>query len=269
MQIYLEGIGLRGPGLDGWTAGIEMLTGRTPYVPGPLVVPASELLPATERRRTVPAVKLALAVASEAFAQAGRDAAQTVTTFSASGGDGETVHQILAALARPERDISPTRFHNSVHNAPSGYWTIAVHSYEPATTLCGHDASFTVGLLDVAAQVTVDRRAVALIAYDLPYPEPLGAARPMMAGFGAALVLAPEETERTLARLSVALVADAGPPTPMRDPAFEALRRGNPAARSLPLLAALARGREESVALEHIAGKCVTVDVQVLSRAPC
>ena len=244
MQVYLEGIGLRGPGLDSWAAGTEVLTGRAPYVPGPLVVPASELLPATERRRTVPAVKLALAVASEAFAQAGRDAAQTITTFSASGGDGETVHQILAALARPEREISPTRFHNSVHNAPSGYWTIAVHSYEPATTLCGYDASFAVGLLDAAAQVTVDGRAVALIAYDLPYPE-------------------------TLARLSVALIADAGAPVPMRDPALEALRRGNPAARSLPLLAALARGRAESVEIEYIAGKCVTVDVQVLPRVPC
>ena len=83
-------------------------------------------------------------------------------------------------LATDGREVSPTRFHNSVHNAPSGYWAVATGSREPSTSLCAYDASFAAGLLEAAAQATVDDRPVTLVAYDLPYPEPLQRARPIV-----------------------------------------------------------------------------------------
>lgn len=178
-RIYVEGVGLRAPGLDGWTESMPALRGERAYAAAPLSLPPSALLPANERRRMVTTVKLALLVGAEAFENAQRDPRETATVFTSSGGDGATIHDILGTLATAELDVSPTRFHNSVHNAPSGYWTIATKARTPTTSLCAHDASFTAGLLDAASQATIDDRPVELIAYDLPYPEPLNAKRPI------------------------------------------------------------------------------------------
>jgi 3-oxoacyl-(acyl-carrier-protein) synthase len=152
IEVFVEGIGLRGPGLEGWAASRPILAGAVPFAAAPVILPPPALLPAAERRRAVPPVKLALAVGSEALQQAGRDPSGVATVFTSSGGDGDTVHEILRVLATAEREVSPTRFHNSVHNAPSGYWTIATGSREPSTTLCAHDASFAAGLLEAAVQ---------------------------------------------------------------------------------------------------------------------
>ncbi len=254
MRVYVEGIGLHGPGLDGWAASRAVLVGAKPYLPAPASIPASPLLPANERRRTVQTVKLALAVGAEAFEAARRDAGATATVFTSSGGDGETIHEILKALATDDPELSPTRFHNSVHNAPAGYWSIATKSHAPSSSLCCHDASFAAGLVEAAVQATVDDRAVALIAYDLPYPEPLNSVRRVGAVFGTALILAPRANENSLAQVDIEIAQAPGKATPMTDPALEALREGTPAARSLPLLAAIARNAPLTLSLDYVPG---------------
>jgi hypothetical protein len=240
--------------LRDWQASRPVLAGIAAYVSSPTTVTASDLLPAAERRRTGIPVKLALAVAHEACVNAGREPATLATVFSSSSGDGETVHHIFEALALPEREVSPTRFHNSVHNAAAGYWSIATQSRQPSTSLCGHDASFAAGLLDAATQVSVDDGPVALIAYDHPYPEPLHSKRPLSGTFGVALILAPHATERTMAMLDLSWSAGAtANVSTMENPELEALRAGVPAARSLPLLAAIARNASEVLVLDYAA----------------
>src|SRR2546426_11196097 len=192
-------VGLLGPGLRGWGAARRVLTGEEPFCSASAVIGTSDLLPPAERRRTPVPVKLALAVGQEAFENAGRDAAATATVFTSSSGEGETLHHMCEALASAEREGSPTRFHTSVHNAAAGYWGIATRSRQPSTSLCAYDASFTAGLVEAATQVASWGKPVALIAYDQPYPEPLHSARPILASFGAALVLTPEATGRTSA----------------------------------------------------------------------
>ena len=165
-------------------------------------------------------------------------------------------------LASPEREVSPTRFHNSVHNAPSGYWNIGAQSHAPTTSLCGFDASFAAGLLDAAVQATADKRTVALIAYDLPYPGPLHDLRPITSIFGVALVLSPVRTQASLASLDVGSPGERGSLSVMENPILEEMRQGNPAARSLPLLAAIANGTGGvSVALEYLPDMALTVSV--------
>jgi hypothetical protein len=209
----------------------------------------------------VTTVKLALEVGAEAFAHARRDPATTASVFTSSGGDGETIDNILGSLAAAELEVSPTRFHNSVHNAPSGYWAIGTQSRAPTTSLCAHDWSFAAGLLDAAAQVTSDNRAVALIAYDLPYPEPLNARRAIGSTFAVALVLAPAPTDKSFAHLTIRCGCDAQPASAMTDAALEALRAGNPAARSLPLLAALAERSPAEIVLDYVFGNMLAVSV--------
>lgn len=267
MRVYVEAVALRGPGLHGWAASRPVLAGVEPYRGGATEIPPSPLLPANERRRTVETVKLALAVGAEAFAAANRDAAETPTVFSSSGGDGATIHGILEALASDQPELSPTRFHNSVHNAPAGYWTIACGSQAPATSLCCHDASFAAGLLDATVQAVVERRAVALIAYDLCYPEPLNAVRPIGASFGTALVLAPGPSEAAFARLEIEPRSASGRASTMASPALEELRHGTPAARSLPLLAALARRSREALVIDYLPALELALAVEPVAAA--
>lgn len=269
MRVHVEGIGLLGPGLAGWEDSRTILAGDRPYVATPAVLTASPLLPPAERRRSVPTVKLAMAVGAEAMEQAGRDPATVATVFASSSGDPDTLHQILETLATEERDISPTRFHNSVHNAPAGYWSIATRSREPSTSLAAHDESFQAGLLEAAAEVAADGWTVGLIAYDLPYPDPLSKVRPIAGSFGTALVLTPAPTGRCLACLDIDVTRGEEPATRMAEVGLEALRTGNPTARALPLLAALARvcagGGPETVVLDLPPGGRVVVRV----AAPC
>ena len=251
MRLFVEGVGIVGPGLNGWQTSRAILAGKAPYVAMPTLLTASDLLPAAERRRTGTPVKLALAAGCEAFANAGRDAALTATVLTSSGGDGDNVHHICETLAVAVLEVSPTRFHNSVHNAAAGYWNIAVHSREPSTSLCGHDSSFAAGLLEASAQVVVDDKPVALIAYDHAYPEPLHALRPIGANFGVALVFTPRPTDHSFAMWDVSLVTNEENSTRLDDAALEALRGTVPAARCLPLLSALARNVREVVVLEY------------------
>lgn len=261
MRVYIEGIGLRGPGLDGWSRGAATLVGRDAYEPSATVLPPSGLLPANERRRAVGTVRLALEVGSEALAHAQRDAAETATVFTSSGGDGQTIHDILEVLSANGEELSPTRFHNSVHNAPAGYWSIATNSRAPTSSVCCHDVSFAAGLLEAAAQATVEDRPVTLVAYDVPYPEPLKAVRPIGAMFGVALILTPGPTMRSLARCDIEVRHASSAATPMAHPALERLRRGTPAAHSLPILSALARAAKESVVLEYLSGNHLEVEI--------
>lgn len=254
MRVFIEGIGLRGPGLNGWEAGRPVLAGTKTYEPASVTVPPSPLLPANERRRTVLTVKLALAVGAEAFEAAGREIAETATVFTSSGGDGETIHQILETLASADRELSPTRFHNSVHNAPAGYWSIAAGSRAPSSSLCCRDASFAAGLLEAAVQTTVEDRAVALIAYDVCYPEPLNSVRQIGAVFGAALILAPYPTDTCFSRLDIELLPESGGARAASSGALDDLRRSSPAARSLPLLEAVARDEPQTLVLDYLPG---------------
>lgn len=248
----VDGIGLIGPGLAGWPAARAVLRAEAAYIDAPVVVAAPTALPPAERRRTGLIVRLSLALGFEAVAASGLDASGLVSVFSSSGADGDNCHAICETLAGTDRQISPTRFHNSVHNAPSGYWGIATGAMAPSTSICTYDATFGAGLLEAVSQAYAFDRPVLLVACDTPYPEPLHSTRPLPGSFGVALVVAPRRSVRTLARIE--LDAAQGEVTEMAEPPLEALRRHIPAARGLPLLAAWARDAAASLTLDYLDG---------------
>jgi hypothetical protein len=259
IRFYIEGIGLCGPGLEGWKASLPILAGGQDYVPTPTRVPPSTLLPANEHRRAAQIVKIALAVGSEAFTAARRNPASAASVFASSGGDGDTIHEILNVLASPNRELSPTRFHNSVHNAAAGYWSIATGATTASTSLCCHDDSFAAGLLDAAVQTAAGQHAVVLIAYDVQYPAPLKEVRPIGAAFAAAFILSPQPNAASLACIELELEAGPRAPSEIASPELEALRRGTPAARCLPLLVALVHQAEASVTLNYLDDMALTL----------
>jgi hypothetical protein len=250
--LAVEGVALIGPGFTDWAAARAVLAGAAPYAAAPTAVPAASLLPPNERRRSGLAVRIALAAGAAALADSGREADSLATVFASSAADGDTCHAICEQLAGSERLISPTRFHNSVHNAPAGYWSIATRSMAPSTSLSAHDASFCAGLLEAAALVEARGAAVLLVAFDAPYPEPLLAKRPLPAALGLGLVLAPATAGAARAQLQLSLGSEA--PAALADPALEALRRALPTARALPLLRLLARAERGSAVLEFQEG---------------
>src|SRR5579863_10084431 len=215
----IHSLGLLGPGLPDWNTGRAVLNGELAYVAARTVLPPPAVLPAAERRRAGRVIKLALAVGAEALAQArphaAVDAKALPTVFTSSGGDGDNCHEICVSLASSERLISPTRFHNSVHNAAAGYWGIAYGCTEASTSLCAGDASFGAGLLEAMAQLACGAPAVLLLAYDANYPPPLHAKRPIADAFGVALLLTGPAMGSALPRLQLRL-SDA-PATTMGD----------------------------------------------------
>jgi hypothetical protein len=249
-NIYLDGVGLFGPGLTGWAQACDVLCGRQPYVTAPTALPAVEKLPPAERRRVGTPVKLSIGIGLEAARHAGADLANLASVFSSTEADCDNSHAILEALASPDRALSPTRFHNSVHNAASGYWGIATGSMQPSTSLCAFDATFAAGLLEAATQAISSGKPCLLLAYDTAYPEPLQHLRPIPAAMGVALVLNPCQTPAARARLKLTLSDSAATRMPQDD--LEHLRQSIPVARSLPLLALLAQGRSGSVVVEYL-----------------
>ncbi|MGO9039728.1 MAG: beta-ketoacyl synthase chain length factor [Steroidobacteraceae bacterium] len=257
---YVGGIGILGPGLNNWAEAAAVLSGRLAYEPAPTVLPVPAVLPSTERRRTGRVVKTALAVALEATSCAGIEPAKLASVFASSGGDGHNCHEICRALALEAREISPTRFANSVHNAAAGYWSIATGAKRASTVLCAFDASFCAGLLEALTQVTVDEESLLLIAYDTEYPDPMRSKRPIPDAFGAALVLTPRREAGSLARIEASL--GFGACEALADAGLESLRATNPAARCLPLLRQLAMHVKGRTVLEYLDLSNTIVEVE-------
>jgi hypothetical protein len=84
----------------------------------------------------------------------------------------------------------------------------------------------------------------------------------LLAGFAAAFLLAGIPGKQNIAQLDLNLSQDtSGKPTDMGDEQLEALRNGNPAARSLPLLAAIAKRHDELIRLEYLEDQHLSIRV--------
>ncbi len=263
IEVAVQGVGLLGPGLTSWPQGAAVLAGATPYEARRSVLPPAAALPPAERRRAGATIRSTLAAGAEAITTSSLPAAELDSVFTSSSGDGVNCHELCVALAAGERVISPTRFHNSVHNAASGYWSIATGAKTASAVLCGHDGSFVAGLVEAMVQTAVQRRPLILFAYDTPYPEPLHSARPLPDDFCVALVLAPSPSPQSLAvlRFDPAAMFSPAPADAMATPALEALRAAIPAARALPLLAAMARRQPGLITLDYLPAQRLALQI--------
>lgn len=250
--VYLHAVALAAPGIPSWAEGRTLVAEEAGYTGGEWPrFQTGELLPANERRRITPTIRLALQVAAAAMHDADLDAHEVGAVFASSGGDTELVDRICRALTLPERPVSPTQFHNSVHNAPAGYWAIACGSRMPSATVSAYEATFAAGLMEAAAQSLVEELPMLLVAYDYPSPEPLDKVAQCATPFGVALLLSGKR--RAPDEAAVWLETGSGETEDrMRGELLEALRTGNPAARALPLLRALALRGSARVVLPHV-----------------
>ena len=243
LVFQVESVAFWAPTLPGWPIARAAFRGEGGPVDPPARRPAPEILAPAERRRAPDSVALALEVAGAAVRDAGRDPASLPSIFTSAHGDLAVNDYMCTTLASQPALISPTRFHNSVHNAAAGYWTIATGCRAASSALTAFDTSFAAGLLEAATQCVADDRAVLLVAFDVQAAGALASVTTSDGLLAAALVIAPAGaiTASRGPRFEATLVSGPSAVVPLNSAAARALAR-NAMADALPFLEALALG---------------------------
>ena len=260
LSVGVAGIGAWTRGAPDWPSLRALLRGEAGWREDAPAKPAAIVLPPGERRRAPESVLLAADIAGQASAAARHDAASLACVFASTHGELSITDYMCATLAGAPHELSPTKFHNSVHNAPAGYWTIATQCTAGSSAISGYHASFGAGLLEAAALAVADAAPVLFAAYDIGSSGPLAEVTRTTRAFGAALVLTPGGN--ALPRLSFVLRADNGPVTPAPGCLAE-LAQDNPLnAHALALLNALAGDAPVRLTLPAASGLMLDMEVR-------
>ena len=238
---YIEGIDVWSSALPSWDDASRILRGEIPAPQEARKRPSPELLPPNERRRAPDTVAVALEVASKACAHAQREPASLPSVFASTHGDLAITDYMCETLAQTPGLISPTKFHNSVHNAAAGYWAIATGCMQPYTALSASHRSFATGLLEALVQVQSDGASVLYVAYDIEAQGPLATVVNSSGRLGCALVLNFRPSARAKFLLRWNTRTDEQPCDSKASAEYASLVGGNGMASALPLLERIAR----------------------------
>ncbi len=245
LTAYMNGVAFWAPRLPGWQIAAPVLRGEADAPVQPAPRPAPTLLGPTERRRAPDTVAIALEVAARACESAGADPKELPSVFASTYGDLAISDYMSETLASTPTLISPIRFHNSVHNAAAGYWTIGTGCYEPYTALTAYEDTFGEGLLEALTQAACGDRAVLLVAYDIEARGPLATMVSSRGILGAGVVVSPHAQANSLARVRWR-TRRGGERTMAMDCNAE-LVTGNAMAACLPFFETLARAERRTV----------------------
>jgi Beta-ketoacyl synthase, N-terminal domain len=243
--LYLDGLAFWSPTLSDWTMARAAFRGEGGLLDPPMRRPSPELLAPTERRRAPDTVAIALEVASRAVAEAGQNPIELASIFTSAHGDLAINDYMCATLVNEPLAISPTKFHNSVHNAAAGYWTIGTGCMQASTALTAFTHSFAHGLLEAISQASSDRKPVLLVAYDIAACGALASVTESRGMLATALVLNPLPTSRSIGALRWSLPRGALAASPLSSAAARSLQ-ANAMADCLPLLERFAMGEGET-----------------------
>lgn len=254
MRAYINGIGLLAPGMEGLDSSMPVLIGDAEWADKEIQNISLGILPANERRRTTILIKYALYVSSMAVGGSKTGGVIAASVFASSDGDTEIVDKICESLCHSDIFLSPTLFHNSVHNAPAGYWAIATGSHTPSTSISAADSSFSSGLMESLIQLDSLEDDVLFVAYDCPPPPPLDKKRNITMPFAVALMLgkAPRSSAYPSIHINpMSYQSATREQARCQNQSLERLRCANPAARGLPLLESICRKQGGDVVLPY------------------
>lgn len=263
-EVVVESVAFWSPRLPGWDIARAVIRGDAEAPAATISRPAPTLLAPTERRRAPDTVAVALEVAARACEAAQRSPAELPSVFASTHGDLAISDYMCATLVNTPTLISPIKFHNSVHNAAAGYWSIGTGSYAPYTAISAYEHTFGAGLLEAVSQVVCENKPVLYVAFDIEARGPLATMAPSRGVLGVALIIAPQGREGRCRLALQVESADAVYPTPPRS-AAAALVADNALAPCLPLLEALAGN--ESTAVQLALGERTALHVHVSPSA--
>jgi hypothetical protein len=243
MKLGISGVGLYARGLRNWRDFERLAAQGFPLRDGGFLAPEPAAIPARERRRAPLAVKLAVEVAHQACDMAGADKGAIASVFTSTMGDTDITDYLCRALVGPAKLLSPTKFHNSVHNAPSGYWSISAGNRAPSSFAGDFHHAFPAALLEAATLCASERLPVLIAAYDIANGPPFADIRAIAEPFAAALVLEPAATAARARAVEIGCASGCAEAPAPRSATLRALAAANPSAYCLPLLEALTRDR--------------------------
>ncbi|TAN03733.1 MAG: hypothetical protein EPN36_11420 [Rhodanobacteraceae bacterium] len=260
LQVGVAGIGAWLQGAPDWPSLRGVLRGEHGLAEDAPARPAANVLPAAERRRAPDGVRLAAEVAAQACAMAGSDPATLPCVFASTHGEVAITDYVCATLAQAPLELSPTKFHNSVLNAPAGYWTIAAGCGAASNAVTAYHHSFAAGLLEAATLACAEATPVLFASCDVASAGPLAEMTRTTLAFGTALVLAPEPADG--ARLALGLRAGNTAPATTATLALHGVAGDNPAnAHALALLAILANAQPLRLALPLSTGLSLDMEI--------
>lgn len=169
-DLDIAGIGIWSPFFPDWPAFCDGINSgnwqsNAPLQPG--------LIPSRERRRAPQSVKMAVEVLDQACNMASMDPAGAATVFSSAMGDMQITDYLCKVLVAPPRLVSPTRFHNSVHNATTGYWSITRHTHAPTSAISALGYSASMAFLEAAVQAAEEDTPVLMVSQEMAAPAAL------------------------------------------------------------------------------------------------
>jgi len=233
------GLGAWGPRFRNWADLQALLTGHDVEDDGSKG-PKPEVIPANERRRAPLPVRLAVETSTQACQSAVLDPKQLASVFVSGLGDTQLTDYMCKVLAGDNKALSPTKFHNSVHNAAAGYWTISTDCMQAANSVAGYAESVALTLTEALVQADLEKRPLLLTFYDAPTSPIL---RPLLKNehpFAVSIVISPSHvtSERPAIASLRAKVSQGSSTWPKRSwgAELQACYEQNPVARILPFL---------------------------------
>jgi hypothetical protein len=129
------------------------------------------LIPVALRRRTALTTQMAITAARDACDKAEVDRSRISSVFVSLGGEIQVTDALCRLLPDQEALLSPTQFHNSVHNTTAGYWGILNHCQKPSTSIAAVDDGFAMGLVEAITQLYCGEETILLVCYEEKWPQ--------------------------------------------------------------------------------------------------
>ena len=242
-KVDILGLGLWSPSFADWPSfctGLQSGEWMTdvPLKPG--------LIPPRERRRAPQLVKMAIEVMDQACKMANMSPEDVAVVFSSARGDMQITDYMCQALAETPKLISPTRFHNSVHNAAPGYWSITTGAFTPGTAVSAHEHTAAMAFLEAAIQVVEENTPVVLVTQEVAAPFSLFDICPSKQAYSAAYLMTPPDFSNSAVCTLAFSVTEGADDIAVQDARLSQDLTSNLGARFLPLLTAIAGGEQSA-----------------------
>lgn len=216
------------------------------------------LIPVGMRRRTSLTTKMAITAAKQACDEAEVDTGKLPSVFASLGGEIQVTDALCRMLPDPDELLSPTQFHNSVHNTTAGYWGILTHCQAPTSAIAAVDDTFAMGLVEAWSQLQQTAGDILLVCYDEEWPQYLAPPIGQVA-FACALVLSTDRRGSSV-RFTLPRIE---PQYQNKDQTvLEHLVKQAPAAAAIPLIHAFYNKKQMNIIPLNINGGiwCTHVD---------
>jgi len=249
--MFIQSIGVAGSHFKTWKELQAVFNGTNALSDEPSEIFKTTILKPNEARRTSVTIKMVLQAAEETLSQSAFTANQLFSVFISSDGDPNILQSICQELATEDKFISPTQFHNSVHNAPAGYWSIGHQAMKGANSLACGDSSLAGGLVEASSLLDAGEDAILLVCFDLKSPSPLNSARAINYSLAHSMIITQDQQAESICAVDFDIKSNADDVSIMQNAALSDYCNDSPASRGLPFLEALASPEAKNIVLHY------------------